>query len=89
MQELFSDGIRGMNVSECKLQMKLNNVMHISGMGTKKEDTLYLNMPMVRKRLSTDTFNILTDKINTRINSWKAKALSYSGQLTFIRSTLQ
>ena len=48
----------------------------------------YLGLPLLSKRLSTTDCRPLIQAVMTRLQSWKAKLLSYVGRLELIRSVL-
>ena len=45
-------------------------------------------MPTLNARVTRQTFNQVTDRVNKRLAGWKAKVLSPAGRMTLIQSTL-
>ncbi|XP_042488561.1 uncharacterized protein LOC122068744 [Macadamia integrifolia] len=48
----------------------------------------YLGVPLHSRSLRSHEFNELISKVEARLSSWKAKALSYAGRLTLIQSVI-
>ena len=48
----------------------------------------HLGLPLLSKRLSTNSCSPLLEAIKTRLQSWKAKLLSFTGRIVLIKSIL-
>lgn len=48
----------------------------------------YLGLPLYNKHLRKEDWAIIINRIETRIDGWKAKLLSYGGRLTLVNSVL-
>ncbi|GJX73331.1 RNA-directed DNA polymerase, eukaryota [Tanacetum coccineum] len=48
----------------------------------------YLGVPLLAKRLSVQDCNVLIDRVDSRINCWRNKTLSYAGRVQLIASVL-
>lgn len=51
-------------------------------------DSKYLGNPLFVKRKKVESFNYTLDKMKGRLESWKARTLSWVGRATLVRSTL-
>lgn len=51
--------------------------------------TKYLGMPMYIRRLKTQYWDSLVQKVQNKLSRWKKKCLSYRGKLVLIKSVLQ
>ncbi|KAL4343532.1 hypothetical protein AHAS_Ahas11G0087800 [Arachis hypogaea] len=48
----------------------------------------YLGVPLLHSKVSKHTFNDIINKLNSRLNSWKASSLSFAGRTTLVKSVL-
>ncbi|KAL9816500.1 putative RNA-directed DNA polymerase [Arabidopsis thaliana] len=48
----------------------------------------YLGLPLLTKRMTASDYAPLIEKVRSKISSWTARALSYAGRLTLIKSVL-
>lgn len=48
----------------------------------------YLGVSLIHSRVTNKTYQVLVDRVMSRLCSWHAKSLSFAGQLTLLRSVL-
>ena len=60
----------------------------ILGFKEEKLPIKYLGVPLITKKLSYGDCKTLIERITARINSWRAKFLSYAGRLVLLKSIL-
>ncbi|XP_025679132.1 uncharacterized protein [Arachis hypogaea] len=48
----------------------------------------YLGVPILHSKVSKDTYKNVINKMNSRLNNWKASALSLAGRTTLVKSIL-
>lgn len=49
---------------------------------------VYLGMPLFHKRVTTNTFKFLINKVCNKLNGWGARRLSLVNQITLAKSIL-
>lgn len=49
---------------------------------------IYLDMPLLRKIVTTDTFDFVLSKVRNNLNGWEVKKLSLVGRITLAKSVL-
>nr|BAE79385.1 unnamed protein product [Ipomoea batatas] len=48
----------------------------------------YLGIPMLKERVSRNTFNAVIDKMRTKLSSWKASSLNMAGRRVLVQASL-
>lgn len=88
----------GQKVSEAKSRIFFSNnvdgglknhLCHISGFQLTDDIGKYLGVPILHERVSRRSFQFILDKVDKRLSTWKAKTLSFAGQLTLTKSVIQ
>lgn len=59
-----------------------------SGIKATKNLGKYLGMPILEKRLNTETFGEVLERVNSKLAGWKGKCLSLAGRLTLTKAVL-
>lgn len=65
-----------------------NSLENLSGVDVTRNLGNYLGVPILQSIVSKDTFGFLLDRINSKLNGWRKKTLSFAGRITLTKFVL-